>query len=146
MDVKRIGMRTSADRPGREEVSTEQDTIAMMILNWAKSTFGPVAFDPAERAARLLEEAAEVAQAMGVKPEVARAIVGRTYSRPVGEVDKEVGGVLVCAYSICALIGKSPAEALYEECNRVTGRDRSEWVAKHEEKVKDGTANVSVVR
>ncbi len=122
---------------------TEHDILAAMIYNWAVVTFGPVAKDPPERAARLVEEAAELAQSMGTSREVLHAIIDRAYARPRGDVVQELGGVMVCTYSICALTGNSPMEVLYGECNKVTGRDPAHWRAKHDEKIADGTANVS---
>lgn len=120
--------------------------ISKLILNWAVTTFGPVARDPAERAARLLEEAAEVAQSFGVAEETALKIIKRTYSRPVGDGDKEIGGVLVCVHGLCAIRNIDPDEVLETEVTRVLNRDPAYWAKKHADKVIDGTGNVSEQR
>lgn len=117
-------------------------TIQMLTYNWAVSTFGEVATDPKERAARLLEEAAEVAQSLGVGGDVAARIVERTYGRPVGQPWQEIGGTLVCIVSLCHRLGLDAESLLYDELLRVTSRPREYWTKKHDEKVKDGTANV----
>lgn len=113
---------------------------AKLILEWARNTFGPVAMNPVERGRRLLEEAAEVAQALGVPAAQALLIVERTNGRPTGDVDKEVGGLLVTVYAVCGLRGKNPQELLSAEVGRVLAKDPWEWRAKHAAKVVDGTA------
>lgn len=114
--------------------------LAQLILAWAKSTFGEVASDPVERAARVLEEAAEVAQGGGVSKEMALAIVERTYSRPPDSVEKEIGGLLVTVYALSAVHHLDPQECLEREVARVLAKDPSMWRAKHNDKVKAGTS------
>lgn len=120
--------------------------ISKLILNWAVTTFGPVAKDPTERAARLLEEAAEAAQACAVTRETALKIVERTYDRPVGLIGLEIGGVLVCTLGLCAVHNIDPDEALEREVERVLNRDLGYWAKKHGDKVKDGTGNVTAAQ
>lgn len=116
--------------------------ISKLILSWAKDTFGPVALDPRERAMRLLEEAAELAQAEGVTVDEMCNIVERTCARPVGDPFKELGGVLVTIHGYAAVKNISIDAALLTEVVRVTGRDKGEWLKKHNAKVVDGTATV----
>lgn len=118
--------------------------ISKLILNWAVTTFGPVAKSPIERASRLLEEAAEVTQAAGLDKAVALKIIERTYSRPVGEIGKEIGGVLVCVHGLCAVLDIDPDEVLEIEVTRVLNRDPEYWAKKHGDKVIDGTAQGNV--
>jgi len=63
------------------------------ILTWAIDTFGEVAKNPHERAARLVEEAIEVAQAVGLPLDTVDIIAGRVYSRPPGELAQEIGNL-----------------------------------------------------
>lgn len=118
------------------------DTVGMMTFNWAVSTFGDVAKDPNERALRLVEEAAEVAQSLDVDKDVLIRIIERTYSRPVGVTHQEIGGLLVCVVSLCHRLGYVADALLHAELARVTSKPREWWIAKHDAKVKDGTANV----
>lgn len=48
--------------------------------------------DPGERAMRMLEEAAELAQALGVAEEQFRLIGRHVWSKPKGEIYQELGG------------------------------------------------------
>lgn len=49
-----------------------------------------------ERAFRMLEEALEVFQACGLKQDDVTKLADYVFSRPVGELDDELGGLLVC--------------------------------------------------
>jgi NTP pyrophosphatase (non-canonical NTP hydrolase) len=88
-----------------------------------------------------LEEAVEVAQAGDVSQEQAMAILQRTYSRPIGEINKEIGGLLVTIYAFCGLYGSDPRYLLEREVERVLAKDPEVWRKKHAEKVADGTAS-----
>jgi hypothetical protein len=74
-------MDMSFDRPSR-------------FLMWAQETFGDVALDPRERVLRFLEEAVELAQAMGVSMDTTDALVARTYRREPGDPVREMGQAL----------------------------------------------------
>src|SRR4051812_11277389 len=52
------------------------------VLAWAVRSFGPIALNRDERAARMAEEAVEVAQVEGVPLDVMQRITARVYSRP----------------------------------------------------------------
>jgi len=67
------------------------------IFSWCRYTFGDkIALDTKIRALRVLEEAIELAQAEGVDEATAQAWVKHVYSRPVGEVYQEAGGLAIC--------------------------------------------------
>ena len=121
-------------------------TVGMLTYNWAVATFGEVAKDPVERAARLIEEVAELGQSLDVPKEVVLRIVERAYSRPVGQPWQEMGGTLVCVVSLCHRLGLDPESVLYDELARITGKSKEEWQKKHGEKVADGTADLGASR
>jgi len=76
--------------------------------NWCAKAFGKgVAENRVERGARFLEEAIELAQVCDVPKELAVKLVDRVYSRPVGTVASEVGGVGVTLLVLCELLGVS---------------------------------------
>lgn len=77
---------------GVEFVQNYQERVA----NWLRECFGSdVASSKLERTHRFLEEALELAQAGGCSRDDALALVTYVYSRPVGDVYAETGGVLV---------------------------------------------------
>ena len=55
----------------------------------------PVDGDPLVRVARFLEEAIELAQAMGLKKENVALLADQVYAKPPGEFSQELGGCLV---------------------------------------------------
>lgn len=66
------------------------------VADWLHECFGSeVALSKLERTHRFLEEALELAQAGGCSRADALALVDYVYSRPVGDVSAETGGVLV---------------------------------------------------
>lgn len=114
--------------------------ISRLILAWAKATFGAVADDPIERAARMFEEATELAQGVGVPSDMLHKIVERTYSRPADTPFKEVGGLLVTVYALCARLQINPMHALETEVQRILDKDPGIWRDKHNDKVDAGTS------
>lgn len=111
------------------------------LLAWCVSTFGAqMALDPLERAARLVEEAIEVAQAAGLGLGAVRNIACRVYHRPAGELRQEIGG---CAFTLAALAeraGLNVAHELQCEYERVMSIDPEFFRAKHAAKVAAGTS------
>jgi NTP pyrophosphatase (non-canonical NTP hydrolase) len=113
------------------------------LLQWAANTFGPTAHNMNERAARLVEEAIEAAQACGLSLYVVEQIGYRVYSRPAGELRQEIGG---CAFTLATLAEVAGFDAQYElrrEFDRVTSIDPAFFRAKHAAKVAAGTADLS---
>jgi NTP pyrophosphatase (non-canonical NTP hydrolase) len=102
------------------------------ISRWARECFGvEEATSPEQRGLRLLEEAIEAAQAAGVDRDAAANLVRFVYSRPVGEVAQELGGVAVCALALAEAVG---ADAETEECreiDRVLAIDRAHFTARN---------------
>jgi NTP pyrophosphatase (non-canonical NTP hydrolase) len=74
--------------------------------------------DSLERTHRFLEEALELCQASGCSKEDAAALVNYVYGRPVGELNREVGGVLVTLAAYCSSAGVEMTSAGEEELAR----------------------------
>ena len=76
------------------------------VEEWLSACFPPAArADREERTFRFLEEALELAQSNGCSREDAIALVQYVYSRPTGQPELEVGGVMVTLAGLCAAIG-----------------------------------------
>jgi hypothetical protein len=89
------------------------------VEEWLAACFSPaVRGDRQERTHRFLEEALELAQASGCSKEHARMLVDYVYSRPVGHVDREVGGVMVTLAGLCSATCIDLGEAADEELGR----------------------------
>ena len=116
------------------------------VLEWANRSFGAIASNPDERAARLAEEAIEIAQCEGVPLEVIVKIAQRVYSRPVGERWQEIGGTGIALLAYAENAGQSLDTCIEREWTRLQGKSPEWWRMKHAEKVAAGTADLSPVR
>jgi len=128
-------------RPAHETTATPTG-----VLRWAEESFGPIARNRDERAARLAEEAMEVAQAEGVPLETLKRIADRIYSRPVGELGQEVGGLGITLYALAANCGLNLFGEIEREWKRVLSKPRDWWQRKHAEKVAAGTADLTPIQ
>lgn len=110
------------------------------FLAWAYRTFGPVALVRGERLMRFVEEAIELAHADGMERETLDAIANRVYSRPPGDVPKEIGQAQATLEVYAEHIGES-SDALAEiEWQRVQSIPQAEWDRRHAAKQAIGIA------
>lgn len=115
------------------------------VLDWAVRAFGPIANNNDERAARLAEEAIEIAQCEGVPLDVIIRIAQRVYSRPAGERWQEIGGTCIALLAYAENVGLSVDRCAGKEWQRVLSKPSEWWTRKHAEKVAAGTANLTPV-
>lgn len=138
--------RTAAE--GLRAIGSAVETAAepASVLAWAVRSFGPIALNRDERAARMAEEAIEVAQVEGVPLDVMQRITARVYSRPVGELGQEIGGLMVGLYALAARAGVDIEAEFKREFTRVLSKPADWWARKHAEKVAAGTADLTPVK
>jgi NTP pyrophosphatase (non-canonical NTP hydrolase) len=73
------------------------------VSEWLSACFPPsVCIAREERMHRFLEEALELAQAIGCSNEDAHKLVDYVFSREVGRPELEVGGVMVTLAALCS--------------------------------------------
>lgn len=107
---------------------------------WVRRCFGEHAMARTERAARLMEEAVELAQAEGVTVALARGIVERAYARPTGDPAQEAGGVGMCLAAWSVASGVDVAAETEREVSRVEALPVEHFKARHAAKVAAGSA------
>ena len=108
---------------------------------WARQMFGhATALHRVERGLRVLEEAAELAQALGVDAEAARRVVERVQGRPAGDPVAELGGVRLASLVAAEALGVSAREVEANELARVRALDPGRLRIKHASKVAEGVA------
>lgn len=73
-----------------------------------------------ERHARFIEEALELSQAGGLSKESAQILLDYVYSRPVGELSQEVGGVGVTLAALCNAHSISMEQSFEAELARIS--------------------------
>lgn len=77
------------------------------VKPWLDACFGPeIAGNKTERNHRFLEEALELVQSGGCTISEAYQLVEYVYSRPVGEMGQEVGGVMNTLAAFCLAYGR----------------------------------------
>lgn len=95
-------------------------TEQMRAFQWLKDTFSSeVVFSPRERALRLIEEAIEFGQAVGVTPADVDALNDQVFSKPVGDVEQEIAGVGVCALVAAEALRFDLQKVVLDELRRV---------------------------
>jgi len=93
------------------------------VLAWMLECFGKDStFDKQERSIRFLEESLELAQACGVTIDQAHAMVDFVFARNVGEIDQEVGGVMVTLAALCAAMSIDLSSTANAEMARIATR------------------------
>jgi hypothetical protein len=110
------------------------------FLQWAHETFGDIALDPQERAMRFLEEAVELAHAVGLDATTVGMITARVYSRPAGGVPREIGQALATLELLAKVVDVDADQEAYAEFARVQSIPQEEWDRRHAAKVAIGIA------
>lgn len=86
------------------------------IAGWVTRNFGHAVFEShEERGRRFAEEAIELNQALGVSKEDIIRLVNRVYSKPVGDVAQEIGGVGITLLGLCQSVGFNFEEVTEKE-------------------------------
>jgi len=86
-----------------EAVLDPQVSFQIRVHDWVLNCFGrKLADNKKERHIRFLEEALELVQAGSCSIAEVTALVEYVFHRPVGEVSKEVGGVITTLAALCA--------------------------------------------
>ena len=90
----------------------EDKSFQARVSDWLSACFPYSArTDRGERTHRFLEEALELAQASGCSRQDAEALVAYVFSRPVGQPEQEVGGVIVTLAGLCGATSIDMAKA-----------------------------------
>ena len=96
------------------------DTFQNRVQPWMMECFGPqISADRTERNHRFIEEALELVQANGCTQSDAHQLVDYVYGRPQGDINQEVGGVMVTLAALCLAIGEDMHAAGEKELARV---------------------------
>lgn len=90
------------------------------VALWMEATFGPeISADRLERNDRFIEEALELVQATEYPKERAHELVEYVYGRPKGEVNQEIGGVMVTLAAHCLAHGLDMHTEAERELTRI---------------------------
>lgn len=106
------------------------------VWSWMARCFvRPDSTHPAQRSFRFVEEALELAQAMGTTRDDVLQLVEYVYGRPPGIVAQEIGGVMVTLSAVAGSVGldleRCAADEI-ERCEANTEKIRAKDLAKPE--------------
>jgi len=91
----------------------------LRVLEWMITCFGlKIMTETGQRNHRFLEEALELVQANGCTQAEAHMLVDYVFGRPVGKIEQEVGGVMVCLAALCNTVNVDMQAAGRKELER----------------------------
>lgn len=109
---------------------------AQIALDWARRSFGAEHVNNIPiRSLRLAEEAVELAQAAGIPKDKMYDLVDIVYSRPKGELTQELGGVMMTAVVLSAVMGLDADHFFETELRRVLAKPPEHFAARNQEKL-----------
>lgn len=115
------------------------ETLQGLIYNWTVAMFGSArATSKKERAFRFIEEAIELAQALGLNHEEVVAVVNRNYQVDAGDVAKELAQTQFTLYALAESIGEDAEGLCRSELSRVRQYPKEYWEARQQRKVDAG--------
>ena len=111
------------------------------IRHWIIGCFGAdVYYNPKERGRRFLEETLELNQALEVTKEDVLKLVEHVYSRPVGQVYQELGGVGITLLGLCDSYNLDFDEETQRELRRIEQKSVVHFRKRHAMKADAGVA------
>lgn len=111
------------------------------VKSWLSRVFGSAVLHRKERAFRFVEEAVELAQALGLSREEIIRVVDYVMSREVGEIRQEIGGSFVTLLAVCVCERVDAGEAACDEMDRAeTPEIVDKVLTKQREKKQAGVA------
>lgn len=117
----------------------EIDQVQKQIEEWVTLCFGADQLnEPKVRAMRLVEEAIEFAQAVGVPVDKCHQLSEYVYGRPPGEAAQELGGVALTAIAAASSLKLQFGAALLDEVQRVTSKPPEHFAARNQVKREAG--------
>jgi hypothetical protein len=122
------------------EVPDDRDDRQQLVYEWALRCFGERSMTLPERAARVLEEAIELAQAEGLSLEACGDLARFVYAKPAGDPAQEVGGIAVTLLCYCQVKGLSGEAAEVAEIRRVLSKTPEHFAERHAVKRAAGVA------
>jgi hypothetical protein len=118
-EIERISVVLAHNSRG-EIKSSDGGSFQSRIQPWMIACFGEqIAADKIERNYRFLEEALELVQACGCTQYEAHQLVDYVYGRPQGDINQEVGGVMVTLAALCLANGFDMHAAAEKELARI---------------------------
>lgn len=98
--------------------------------DFVKTTFGESSLARVERVRRVMEEAIELAQAVGLPWQELETITMHVYRKPKGEITQEIAGTAMCLMALCEVEGLYLDRLAQREIQRVRRLDPDHFRAR----------------
>lgn len=113
--------------------------LRQLTFDWAVRAFGSEhVMDERVRGIRFVEEAVELAQVLGASKEKLIKVIDVVYSRPPGEIQNEIGGVMMTLAVLCYRFNLDPDKCFRDELQRVLQLPEDHFTKRNQAKIKLG--------
>lgn len=120
--------------------------LSRIAHEWAVSAFGEAHVNNLPvRSLRTVEEAIELCQALGVPCDKVHQCVDMVYSRPIGDVKQEIGGVLLTIQILCEQLDLEANDVFADELSRVLKKPLKHFAERNQQKLDLGMSVDPVV-
>jgi NTP pyrophosphatase (non-canonical NTP hydrolase) len=117
------------------DYATDRQSRQWRVGEWCVAAFGKdESTNLPQRGLRLLEEAAECAQACGVEWGIANKLMKYVWGRPPGSTAQELGGVQLCCLALAEAAQLDADECELREVNRVLAKPLEHFAARNKAK------------
>jgi hypothetical protein len=118
---------------------TDFEDLQARVAVWTRACFGDAHLrDLRVRGMRLLEEAIEFAQSVGVSKDKSSELLNYVYNRPIGEPIQELGGVAVTFLAAATALNQSATGVADLEITRVESKSTTHFAKRNQEKCAAG--------
>ncbi len=151
--IRRMHLRDGAQRDDQKEkfaqavlASTPHSAIGprdrrqQRVVEFVRTAFGARNMDRKERAARVLEEALEIAQVEGMTIAEIAKLGNHVYAKSIGVAEQKAGGTSIALLAYCASIGMSADAVESSELQRLLSKPVEYFRARHLAKAAAGVA------
>jgi len=116
-------------------ITNRRDVRQVQVQNWGRAAFGDAHVTSVpQRCLRLIEEAIEACQAGGLERGQLHRLVDYIYSRPVGELHQEIGGIGVTLLALAAAASLSADAEEVREIARILSKPTEHFMARNQAK------------
>lgn len=125
--------------PELRRLKEEPEERQRKVSEWCKAAFGTAQqASVAQRALRMLEEAIEAYQAANCSEEMAHNLVAYVFSRPVGLLSQEIGGLRLSILALAEAAGVSADAEEFREIKRVMAKPLEHFAKRNQAKNEEG--------
>lgn len=110
--------------------------LTQIAWEWGERCFGEKHMEDEEaRGERMVEEAIEVCQCLGISRKTTHRIVDMVYDKKVGEINRELGGLVLTTAVLCQTLSTDIETVYINEILRVLAKEPAHFAKRNQEKI-----------